>query len=155
MYTELIQRCKQMYLTESDGEDDSFYQLPSFLDSIASVVIHLDKVTISVCHCVCDMCQCEYIWPSALCLWPQIPEVYTPLLERLLVVQIDSFPQYSERMQITCSRSILKVLVAVASKGPVLWSFISSVGKLWVQIAISEPNHCYLSVSDLEINIVM
>ncbi|MEQ2212313.1 hypothetical protein XENOCAPTIV_029171 [Xenoophorus captivus] len=56
----------------------------------------------------------------------QIPEVYTPLLERLLVVQIDSFPQYSERMQFACSRSILKVFVAVASKGPVLWSFISS-----------------------------
>ncbi|KAM4606662.1 DNA-dependent protein kinase catalytic subunit [Polymixia lowei] len=99
MYTELIQRCKQMYLTESDGEEDSFYQLPSFLDSIASVLIHLDK----------------------------IPEVYTPLLERLLVVQIDTFPQYSERMQYACSRSILKVLVAMASKGPVLWSFISSV----------------------------
>lgn len=44
MYTELIQRCKQMYLTESDSEDDTFYQLPSFLDSIASVLIHLDKV---------------------------------------------------------------------------------------------------------------
>ncbi|KAM9332600.1 DNA-dependent protein kinase catalytic subunit [Pholidichthys leucotaenia] len=99
MYTELIQRCKQMYLTESDGEDETFYQLPSFLDSIASVLIHLDKV----------------------------PEVYTPLLERLLVVQIDSFPHYSERMQTTCCRSILKVLVAMASKGPVLWSFISSV----------------------------
>ncbi|XP_059183485.1 DNA-dependent protein kinase catalytic subunit [Centropristis striata] len=99
MYTELIQRCKQMYLTESDTEDDSFYQLPSFLDSIASVLIHLDK----------------------------IPEVYTPLLERLLVVQMDSFPQYSERMQTACCRSILKVLLAVASKGPVLWSFISSV----------------------------
>lgn len=99
MFTELIQRCKQMYLTESDGEDDSLYQLPSFLDSIASVLIHLDKV----------------------------PEVYTPLLERLLVVQIDSYPQYSERMQTTCCRSILKVLVAIASKGPVLWSFISSV----------------------------
>ncbi|KAK5850083.1 hypothetical protein PBY51_014363 [Eleginops maclovinus] len=99
MYTELIQRCKQMYLTESDEEEESFYQLPSFLDSIASVLIHLDKV----------------------------PEVYTPLLERLLVVQIDSFPQYSERMQTACCRSILKVLVAMASKGPVLWSFISSV----------------------------
>lgn len=99
MYTELIQRCKQMYLTESDGDDDSFYQLPSFLDSIASVLVHLDKV----------------------------PEVYTPLLERLLVVQIDNFPQYSERMQTACCRSILKVLVAMASKGPVLWSFISSV----------------------------
>lgn len=56
--------------------------------------------------------------------------MYTPLLERLLVVQIDNFPQYSERMQTACCRSILKVLVAMASKGPVLWSFISSVGKL-------------------------
>ncbi|KAJ3611495.1 hypothetical protein NHX12_021510 [Muraenolepis orangiensis] len=99
MYTELIQRCKQMYLTESDGEEESFFQLPSFLDSIACVLIHLDK----------------------------IPEVYTPLLERLLVVQMDSYPQYSERMQIACGRAILKVLVAMASKGPVLWSFISSV----------------------------
>jgi len=44
MYTELIQRCKQMYLTESDREDDNVYQLPSFLDSIASVLIHLDRV---------------------------------------------------------------------------------------------------------------
>ena len=64
------------------------------------------------------------------CWWLQIPEVYTPLLERLLVVQIDSYPQYSERMQSACGRAILKVLVAMASKGPVLWSFISSVGEL-------------------------
>ncbi|XP_061661173.1 DNA-dependent protein kinase catalytic subunit isoform X2 [Syngnathoides biaculeatus] len=99
MYTELIQRCKQMYLTESDAEDESFYQLPSFLDSIASVLIHLDKV----------------------------PEVYTPLLERLLVVEIDSFPQHSEKMQMACCRAIIKVLVAMASKGPALWSFITSV----------------------------
>ncbi|KAF3836111.1 hypothetical protein F7725_028669 [Dissostichus mawsoni] len=94
MYTELIQRCKQMYLTESDDEDESFYQLPSFLDSIASVLIHLDK--------------------------------------------IDNFPQYSERVQSVCCRSILKVLVAMASKGPVLWSFISSVGPRWWSISISQ-----------------
>ncbi|XP_056289749.1 DNA-dependent protein kinase catalytic subunit-like [Pseudoliparis swirei] len=123
MYTELIQRCKQMYLTESDGEDDSFYQLPSFLDAIASVLIHLDK----------------------------IPEVYTPLLERLLVVQIDSFPQYSEKMQVVCCRSILKVLVAMASKGPVLLGFISSVvhqGLIRVcskPIMLSEDNDSGLS----------
>ncbi|XP_051572291.1 DNA-dependent protein kinase catalytic subunit-like isoform X3 [Myxocyprinus asiaticus] len=99
MYTELIQRCKQMYLTESDRDDDNVYQLPSFLDSIASVLIHLDR----------------------------IPEVYTPVLERLLVVQMDSFPQYSQRMQYTTCRSIIKVFVAMAVRGPVLWSFTSSV----------------------------
>ncbi|XP_062849596.1 DNA-dependent protein kinase catalytic subunit [Trichomycterus rosablanca] len=99
MYVELIQRCKQMYLTESDRDDDNVYQLPSFLDSIASVLVHLDK----------------------------IPEVYTSVLERLLVVQIDTFPQYSQRMQYTTCRSIIKVLVAMAARGPVLWSFTSSV----------------------------
>uniref|UniRef100_A0AAR2L7W1 DNA-dependent protein kinase catalytic subunit n=1 Tax=Pygocentrus nattereri TaxID=42514 RepID=A0AAR2L7W1_PYGNA len=99
MYTELIQRCKQMYLTESDQDDENVYQLPSFLDSIASVLIHLDRV----------------------------PEVYTSVLERLLVVQIDTFPQYSQRMQYATCRSIIKVLIAMAAKGPVLWSFTSSV----------------------------
>ncbi|KAF4110944.1 hypothetical protein G5714_007975 [Onychostoma macrolepis] len=99
MYTELIQRCKQMYLTENDRDEDNVYQLPSFLDSIASVLVHLDR----------------------------IPEVYTPVLERLLVVQMDSFPQYSPRMQHATCRSIIKVFVAMAVRGPVLWSFTSSV----------------------------
>ncbi|TRY56699.1 hypothetical protein DNTS_012969 [Danionella cerebrum] len=99
MYTELIQRCKQMYLTETDRDEDNVYQLPSFLDSIASVLVHLDR----------------------------IPEVYTPVLERLVVVQMDSFPQYSSRMQYSSCRSIIKVFVAMAVRGPVLWSFTSSV----------------------------
>ncbi|XP_068093458.1 DNA-dependent protein kinase catalytic subunit isoform X2 [Hyperolius riggenbachi] len=99
MYIELIQRCKQMYLTETDTEEDNVYQLPNFLQSIASVILHLDS----------------------------IPEVYTPVLERLLVVQIDTFPQYSQRMQSSCCKSIIKVFLSLAGKGPVLWSLISTV----------------------------
>ncbi|XP_053571003.1 LOW QUALITY PROTEIN: DNA-dependent protein kinase catalytic subunit [Bombina bombina] len=99
MYIELIQRCKQMYLTEADTEEDNVYQLPNFLQSIASVILHLDS----------------------------IPEVYTPVLERLLVVQIDSFSQYSPKMQSSCYKSILKVFLSLAGKGPVLWSVISTV----------------------------
>uniref|UniRef100_A0A8C5WDN6 DNA-dependent protein kinase catalytic subunit n=1 Tax=Leptobrachium leishanense TaxID=445787 RepID=A0A8C5WDN6_9ANUR len=99
MYIELIQRCKQMYLTEADTEEDNVYQLPNFLQSIASVILHLDT----------------------------IPEVYTPVLERLLVVQIDSFPQYSIKMQYTCSRAVIKVFLSLAGKGPVLWNLISTV----------------------------
>ncbi|KAL4648766.1 DNA-dependent protein kinase catalytic subunit isoform X1 [Arapaima gigas] len=111
MYTELMQRCKQMYLTESDTQDDNVYQLPSFLDSIASVLFHLD----------------------------QIPEVYTPVLERLLVLQIDSYPQYSQKMMPTCCRSIIKVLTALAGKGPVLWNFISTVLHQGVIRVCSKP----------------
>ncbi|CAM5116256.1 unnamed protein product [Natator depressus] len=99
MYVELLQRCKQMYLTEAETADEHVYQLPSFLQSIASVIFHIDT----------------------------IPEVYTPVLERLIVVQIDSFPQYSVKMQSACCKSIVKVFLALAGKGPVLWSFISTV----------------------------
>ncbi|XP_071593605.1 DNA-dependent protein kinase catalytic subunit [Heliangelus exortis] len=99
MYVELLQRCKQMYLTEAETLDDHLYQLPSFLQSIASVIFHIDT----------------------------IPEVYTPVLEHLVVLQINSFPQYSEKMQSVCCRSIIKVFLALSGKGPVLWSFISTV----------------------------
>uniref|UniRef100_A0A8C4UGT6 DNA-dependent protein kinase catalytic subunit n=1 Tax=Falco tinnunculus TaxID=100819 RepID=A0A8C4UGT6_FALTI len=99
MYVELLQRCKQMYLTEAQTIDDHLYQLPSFLQSIASVIFHIDT----------------------------IPEVYTPVLEHLVVLQINSFPQYSEKMQLLCCRSIIKVFLALSGKGPVLWSFLSTV----------------------------
>uniref|UniRef100_A0A8C3RFN2 DNA-dependent protein kinase catalytic subunit n=1 Tax=Cyanoderma ruficeps TaxID=181631 RepID=A0A8C3RFN2_9PASS len=101
MYVELLQRCKQMFLTEAETIDDHLYQLPSFLQSIASVIFHIDTV----------------------------PEVYTPVLEHLVVLQISSFPQYSEKMQLVCCRSIIKVFLSLSGKGPILWSFISTVGK--------------------------
>ncbi|XP_008592818.1 PREDICTED: DNA-dependent protein kinase catalytic subunit-like, partial [Galeopterus variegatus] len=99
IYVELIQCCKQMFLTQTDTVDDHVYQMPSFLQSIASVLLYLDTV----------------------------PEVYTPVLEHLMVVQIDSFPQYSPKMQLVCCRAIVKVFLALAEKGPVLWNCISTV----------------------------
>uniref|UniRef100_A0A8C3EGH3 DNA-dependent protein kinase catalytic subunit n=1 Tax=Corvus moneduloides TaxID=1196302 RepID=A0A8C3EGH3_CORMO len=101
IYVELLQRCKQMFLTEAETVDDHLYQLPSFLQSIASVIFHIDTV----------------------------PEVYTPVLEHLVVLQINSFPKYSEKMQPVCCRSIIKVFLSLSGKGPVLWSFISTVGQ--------------------------
>ncbi|XP_044101560.1 DNA-dependent protein kinase catalytic subunit isoform X1 [Neovison vison] len=99
MYVELIQRCKQLFLTQIDTVDDHVYHMPSFLQSIASVLLYLDTV----------------------------PEVYTPVLEHLMVVQIDSFPQYSPKMQSVCCKAIVKVFLALRGKGPVLWNCISTV----------------------------
>lgn len=45
MYVELIQRCKQLFLTQLDTVDDYVYQMPSFLQSIASVLLYLDTVS--------------------------------------------------------------------------------------------------------------
>ncbi|XP_047579540.1 DNA-dependent protein kinase catalytic subunit isoform X2 [Lutra lutra] len=99
MYVELIQRCKQLFLTQIDTVDDHVYHMPSFLQSIASVLLYIDTV----------------------------PEVYTPVLEHLMVVQIDSFPQYSPKMQSVCCKAIVKVFLALGGKGPVLWNCISTV----------------------------
>ncbi|XP_077622037.1 DNA-dependent protein kinase catalytic subunit [Crocuta crocuta] len=99
MYVELIQRCKQLFLTQTDTVDDHIYHMPSFLQSIASVLLYLDTV----------------------------PEVYTPVLEHLLVAQIDSFPQYSPKMQSVCCKAIVKVFLALRGKGPILWNCISTV----------------------------
>ncbi|XP_042541900.1 DNA-dependent protein kinase catalytic subunit [Dipodomys spectabilis] len=99
MYVELIQRCKQMFLTQTETTDDHVYQMPTFLQSIASVLLYLDTV----------------------------PEVYTPVLEHLMVAQIDNFPQYSPKMQSLCCKAIVKVFLALAEKGPVLWNCISTV----------------------------
>ncbi|XP_037658373.1 DNA-dependent protein kinase catalytic subunit [Choloepus didactylus] len=99
MYIELIQRCKQMFLMQTDTIEDHVYQMPSFLQSIASVLLYLDTV----------------------------PEVYTPVLEHLMVVQMDSFPQYSPKMQSTCCRAMAKLFLALAEKGPVLCNCISAV----------------------------
>uniref|UniRef100_A0A8P0SBY5 DNA-dependent protein kinase catalytic subunit n=1 Tax=Canis lupus familiaris TaxID=9615 RepID=A0A8P0SBY5_CANLF len=98
MYIELIQRCKQLFLTQIDTVDDHVYHMPSFLQSIASVLLYLDRV----------------------------PEVYTPVLEHLMVAQIDSFPQYSPKMQSVCCKALVKVFLALGGKGPVLWNCIST-----------------------------
>lgn len=44
MYVELIQRCKQLFLVETDTAEDHAYQMPAFLQSLASVLLYLDTV---------------------------------------------------------------------------------------------------------------
>ena len=45
MFVELVQRCRQLFLTETDTAEDHVYQMPSFLQSVASVLLHLDTVS--------------------------------------------------------------------------------------------------------------
>ncbi|XP_029779032.1 DNA-dependent protein kinase catalytic subunit [Suricata suricatta] len=99
MYVELVQRCKQLFLAQTDAVDEHIYHMPSFLQSIASVLLYLDTV----------------------------PEVYTPVLEHLIVAQIDSFPQYSPKMQSVCCKAIVTVFLALQGKGPALWNRIGAV----------------------------
>ncbi|GAB5583955.1 DNA-dependent protein kinase catalytic subunit isoform X1 [Prionailurus iriomotensis] len=115
MYVELIQRCKQLFLTQTDTVDDHIYHMPSFLQSVGSVLLYLDTV----------------------------PEVYTPVLEHLIVAQIDSFPQYSPKMQSVCCKAIVKVFLALVGKGPVLWNCISTVEPVILQKGAESESEDY------------
>ncbi|KAI4806505.1 hypothetical protein KUCAC02_017329 [Chaenocephalus aceratus] len=128
-----VQACGHI---NAEMKKTSYYALEAFLKQVAilelSIAIRGYGFFAGPCKKVCpqdvDLMYTELIQRSSVLIHlDKVPEVYTPLLERLMVVQIDNFPQYSEKMQSVCCRSILKVLVAMASKGPVLWSFISSV----------------------------
>ena len=80
--------------------------------------------------CVCCAC-CRSPDPRVLSSL-QVPEVHSPVLEHLVVMQMDSFPQYSPKMQLVCCRAIVRLFLALAEKGPILWSCIGAMGEYGV-----------------------
>lgn len=83
----------------------------------------------------------DFSWLSSL----KLPEVYTPVLEHLIVAQIDTFPQYSPKMQSVCCKAIVKVFLALAEKGPVLWNCIGTVGEFGIHSCFYDDDDEYLT----------
>ena len=44
MFTRMLRRCKQIFFTQSDVNEDRISQLPSFVDALASIVKEMDEV---------------------------------------------------------------------------------------------------------------
>lgn len=99
MYVEFIQCCKQMFFIQIDIGDDCVYQMLSFFQFVVSVLLYFDIVF----------------------------EVYILVLEYFVVMQIDSFLQYSLKMQLVCCRVIVKVFLVLVVKGLVFRNCISIV----------------------------
>ncbi|XP_078478227.1 DNA-dependent protein kinase catalytic subunit, partial [Lampetra planeri] len=85
--------------TEEVGGDDSAYILPSFLQALASVVDALDE----------------------------IPECQLPLLQRLLLLQMESVALYSQRLAHIASRALVLLLLALSRKGTQYHSLLQAV----------------------------
>ena len=59
----------------------------------------------------------------------QLSDTFLAALERLMIVQIGSYPRMPHRHRFLCDRSVLLILIALAPKGPTLKNFLSKVGK--------------------------
>ncbi|XP_022110985.1 DNA-dependent protein kinase catalytic subunit-like isoform X2 [Acanthaster planci] len=99
MFTEMIQRSEQLYLQQGEVSDDKLNQLPNFLEALASIMRQLDVLSDS----------------------------FQAALERLVVVQVSSYPRVPNKYQYLSHQAILLVLIALSSKGATLKNFLSRV----------------------------
>ncbi|XP_071796803.1 DNA-dependent protein kinase catalytic subunit-like [Asterias amurensis] len=99
MFNEMMQKSEQLYLQQGEVSDDKLVQLPSFLEALASIIQQLDVLS----------------------------DTFLAALERLMIVQIGSYPRMPHRHQFLCDRSVLLILIALAPKGPTLKNFLSKV----------------------------
>ncbi|XP_064600499.1 DNA-dependent protein kinase catalytic subunit-like [Liolophura sinensis] len=89
MFSEMIQKSEQQFISNTDGLDDKLVSLPSYLDALANIVKEVDEIS----------------------------ETFVSSLERLLVLMIENYPNVHRKIQFLCSLSILRVLLAVQPKG--------------------------------------
>ena len=59
----------------------------------------------------------------------QISHAFLSFLERLVVVLIEKFPELGRGPQFLCCKAMLKLFLALATKGASLKSFLSQIGK--------------------------
>lgn len=65
-------------------------------------------------------------------------ETFVLVLERLLVLQIENYPKLSKKIHPRIFMSVMKVLLAVATKGALFKGFLNRVGKY--EMATDEVN---------------
>ncbi|KAK2178223.1 hypothetical protein NP493_553g02004 [Ridgeia piscesae] len=99
MFNEMMQRSEQVFFGQSEVMDDTIFNLPSFLEALASILTQLDEVS----------------------------ETFLQSLERLVVMQMENFPKLSQKVHFRCFLAVLKVLFALAPKGAVFRGFVSRV----------------------------
>lgn len=97
MFREILRRCRQQF--EGDGEEykDQLYNLPSYLEALASIVKELDYVS----------------------------EESLITLERLLVLMLEHFPQVVVRRQFISIKAAIKLMLALMPMETVFREFLS------------------------------
>ncbi|KAI0227633.1 DNA-dependent protein kinase catalytic subunit [Lamellibrachia satsuma] len=99
MFNEMMQRSEQVFFGQTEVTDDTVFNLPSFLEALASILKELEEIS----------------------------ETFLRSMERLVIMLMENFPKLSKKIHYRCFQAILKVLFALAPKGAVFRGFISRV----------------------------
>ncbi|CAH1795617.1 unnamed protein product, partial [Owenia fusiformis] len=99
MFNEMIQRSEQIYFSNNEVIDEKIQSLPTFLESLASIVNEMSEIS----------------------------DIFLVSLVKLVVVLIEHCPNFSKAQQFICPIAILKVLFALNTKGPTLRKFLSQI----------------------------
>ncbi|EDO42728.1 predicted protein [Nematostella vectensis] len=100
MFTEMMQRSEQIYLRQSEMQEDRVQQLPNFLEALSFIIEELDDIS----------------------------DGFLVSLERLIIVLFESFPRLSKSAKYLCHKALVKMLINISAKGSVLKNFLSEVG---------------------------
>ncbi|EDO34282.1 predicted protein [Nematostella vectensis] len=99
MFTEMMQRSEQIYLRQSEMQEDRVQQLPNFLEALSFIIEELDDIS----------------------------DGFLVSLERLIIVLFESFPRLSKSAKYLCHKALVKMLINISAKGSVLKNFLSEV----------------------------
>ncbi|XP_028413162.1 DNA-dependent protein kinase catalytic subunit-like [Dendronephthya gigantea] len=99
MFTSIIQMSEQMYFNDSELKEEKLQNLPSFLEALGFIVEEIDE----------------------------IPPAFLSFLERLVVVLIEKFPELGRGPQFICLKAMLKLFLALTTRGASLKSFLSEI----------------------------
>ncbi|XP_022778667.1 DNA-dependent protein kinase catalytic subunit-like isoform X5 [Stylophora pistillata] len=99
MFSEIMQRSEQFYLSQSDLSEDRAQHLPTFLEALSSIIEELDKISDSVLAC----------------------------MERIVRVLFDKFAILNKGGKFLCCKALIRVLFHLSSKGAILRNFLSEI----------------------------
>ncbi|XP_074649158.1 DNA-dependent protein kinase catalytic subunit-like [Tubulanus polymorphus] len=99
MFTEMIQRSEQLFFSQPENLDDKIINLPSFVEALACIVRQLDQMT----------------------------ETFLASLEKLVVMLIEYYPKFGQKLGFICVKAILQVLLSLFPKGAAFRNLLSRV----------------------------
>ncbi|XP_071815133.1 DNA-dependent protein kinase catalytic subunit-like [Apostichopus japonicus] len=99
MFSEMIQRSEQLFLQDSNIDEDRFMQLPHFLEALANIISELGEV----------------------------PESFLNSLEGLTIVAFRSYPSIPVRYRFLSHRALFRIFLVLHPKGTCLQQFLSKV----------------------------
>ncbi|GAB6025762.1 hypothetical protein CHUAL_011747 [Chamberlinius hualienensis] len=99
MFTEVINRCEDLFFSTSGFVEENLELLPSFVSALASIMLQLNDVS----------------------------EIFLISLENLVVCLIDNYGKVSEKRRYFTYGAIIKLCIALYPKGAVFKSFIDRI----------------------------